>query len=229
MCLGSFLPACYDGPPAKRNRMDQEILQNLQIAYDLAAETRDRQTRAKWKTMERDRFLPLLIERRFTRLLEIGAGTGMDGLFFKRNSLQVHCIDISQENVTRCRKKGLSAEVMDCTKMSFSSAMFDAAYALNSLLHIPHTDFEGVLKQISAVLIPKGLVYLGQYGGTESEGIWDDDPYRPKRFFSFLTDSQLQEISKRYFRVIEFRTIQLENIGSLHFQSLVMEKMEFPS
>jgi hypothetical protein len=62
---------------------------------------------------------------------------------------------------------------------------------MNSLLHLPKTEFPGVLRRIDGLLKPGGLVFVGVYGGYESEGIWEKDSYRPQRFFSFFTDEEL--------------------------------------
>jgi SAM-dependent methyltransferase len=206
--------------------VDREILRNLQIAYDQAAEARDQQARDRWKQRERDRFLSLLRERDVHNLLEIGPGPGPDSIFFKENGLAVRGIDLSEENAARCLKKGVTTAVMDCTQIAFREAAFEAAYTFNCLLHIPHADIERVLGGVRKILKPGGLFYLGQYGGTQSEGIWEEDHYRPKRFFAFLTDDQIQTRCAHHFHILDFQTIPLENMESFHFQSLILEKTE---
>jgi SAM-dependent methyltransferase len=69
--------------------------------------------------------------------LEIGAGTGNDGLYFQNNGLDVTCTDLSPDMVNLCREKGLKAYVMDFLSLDFPPGSFDAIYALNCLLHVP--------------------------------------------------------------------------------------------
>jgi hypothetical protein len=80
-----------------------------------------------------------------------------------------------------------------------------------------------VLKGIRAVLKPKGLFYMGVYGGPESEGIWEDDTYTPKRFFSFYPDERIQKIVSDFFEIFYFKAIPLEE-GRPHFQSMILRK-----
>ncbi|TMD70000.1 MAG: class I SAM-dependent methyltransferase [Chloroflexi bacterium] len=44
-------------------------------------------------------------------MLEIGAGTGNDSLFFRDNGLHVVCTDLSPAMVDLCTEKGLEAYV----------------------------------------------------------------------------------------------------------------------
>jgi SAM-dependent methyltransferase len=207
-------------------RMDQEKLDRLRKAYNLAAPERENRERDRWKMDERRRFLSLVLKERVKHILEIGSGTGWDSLYFKEHGLDVHCIDLSEENVALCRQKGLSAEVMDITRLTFDPAEFEGVFTFNCLLHVPMEDFNRVLKQIREIMKPGGLFYLGQYGGIQSEGVWAEDYYQPKRFFSFLLDEQIQEICARFFHIRVFRTLQVETLKSLHFQSLILEKTE---
>jgi ubiquinone/menaquinone biosynthesis C-methylase UbiE len=62
-------------------------------------------------------------------LLEVGAGTGQDSIFFQVNGLAVAATDLSPGMVESCRRKGLEAYVMDLKDLSFPAESFDAAYA----------------------------------------------------------------------------------------------------
>ncbi|WP_192894538.1 hypothetical protein [Paenibacillus contaminans] len=73
------------------------------------------------------------------------------------------------------------------------------------------------------VLVPNGIMYLGLYGGYDSEGVWEEDWCEPKRFFSFYSDTSIQEIVTSYFKLESFRTIS-KGEGNLHFQSILLRK-----
>jgi SAM-dependent methyltransferase len=129
--------------------------------------------------------------------------------------------------VALCESKGLAARVMDLADLDFPPDTFDAVYAVNCLLHVPDRELPGVLRGVRAVLRPGGLFYLGVYGGIDHEGVWEDDPYEPKRFFSFRTDERMREIVAGAFEVHTFRRISLDGRGDgLHFQSLVLRKRQ---
>ena len=125
--------------------------------------------------------------------------------------------------VKLCQQKGLSAFLMDFYNLGFCAVSFDAIWALNCLLHIPKKELPGVLQGIQDVLKPEGLFYMGVYGGRDFEGVWQEDFYTPKRFFSFYPDQRIQEIVEDFFEILYFKGISLEP-GKAHFQSMILKK-----
>jgi SAM-dependent methyltransferase len=92
----------------------QRVVAGLRRAYGpAAAAERDVRGKEAFKIDERQRFLDLLRERDATSLLEVGAGTGHDSLYFQRQGLRVLCTDLSPAMVELCRAKGLDARVAD--------------------------------------------------------------------------------------------------------------------
>lgn len=201
-----------------------QIKANLIETYNKNAAAREAASIESWKLELRADFLSLIKEENKSSLLEIGPGNGKDSLFFQENGLRVKAIDLTPEFVKICLQKGLDAQVMDMAELSFEEESFDAVYALNSLLHIPKKELPKVLKNIQTVLKPNGLFYMGVYGSeTESEHIWENDPYTPKRFFSFYSDEHLQELTSQYFELISFKKITFEG-NQPHFQRLILRK-----
>ena len=204
--------------------MDKETRIDLRIAYDRQAADRDAASVAEWKIKERADFLSMLKKEGKQTLLEIGSGPGRDGLFFLENVLKVTCIDLSPENIHLCREKGLTAYVMDMGNMFFPDKSFDAAYSLNSLLHLAKVELPGVLKDIYYLLKPGGLFYMGVYGGNDFEGFRENDVTIPPRFFSYHTDNHLLEVVGEVFEILDFRRVQYREDASHHFQSLFLKK-----
>lgn len=205
--------------------VEDEPRKGLRRAYDRKARERDLNAVQPWKAAERLRFLTLLKGEGRHTLLELGAGPGKDGEFFRDQGLDVVCIDLSPEMVALCESKGLAARVMDLSDLDFPRETFDAVYTLNCLLHLPERELPDALGGIRTTLKPGGLFYLGVYGGRDHEGVWEDDPYEPKRFFSFRTDERMQEIVASAFEVHSFRRVALDGrTDGLHFQSLILRK-----
>src|SRR5687768_9307074 len=96
-----------------------QIKSNLIEAYNKHAADREAYTVESWKLELRDDFLSLIKEENKTSLLEIGPGAGKDSLFFQENGLRVKCIDLSPELIKICLQKGLDAQAMDMTELSF--------------------------------------------------------------------------------------------------------------
>ncbi len=202
----------------------QQAITNLREAYSReSASVRDRSTKEDWKLAERQQFLDLLQQEGKKTLLEIGAGTGTDGLFFQNSGIQVVCTDLSPAMVELCREKGLEAYVMDFLNLDFPLASFEAIYALNCLLHVPTNDLPVVLEKLWLLLCPDGLFFLGVYGGKEEEGIHEDDWHQPPRFFAHHTEEFMKQAVSPFFEIISFKTIPLEN-PKWHFQSMVLRR-----
>ena len=113
---------------------------------------------------------------------------------------------------------------MDMSNMFFPDNSFDAAYSLNSLLHLSKAELPGVLKDIYYLLKPGGLFYMGVYGGNDFEGFRENDVTIPPRFFSYHTDNHLLEVVGEVFEILDFRRVQYREDASHHFQSLFLKK-----
>lgn len=202
------------------------VREQLRAAYDNGAAERDRRSAAKpaWKETLRANFLERLQAEGKTQLLEIGAGTGQDSLFFQEHGLCVVATDLSAEMVRRCREKGLTAHQRDFLNLGFPAEAFDAVYAMNCLLHVPNADLPRVLRAIHAVMRPGALFFLGVYGGAGEEGIAPDDWHQPPRFFSWRTDEQIQQFVQEHFVIEHFRTLDIES--EYHYQALTLRKDE---
>lgn len=114
---------------------------------------------------------------------------------------------------------------MDVCQLQFPANSFDAVFSLNCLLHLPKAQFLIALQQIHSVLKMGGLFYLGVYGGYDFAGIWEEDSYEPKRYFSFYTDEAMQKIVQDQFELLSFKTIPFSDADSqLHFQTMLLKK-----
>ncbi|MEU4217759.1 class I SAM-dependent methyltransferase [Actinoplanes sp. NPDC026623] len=197
-----------------------EVLDPLRQAYDTRADWRDGLAKEPWKVEERQAFRDRLAPG--ARLLEVGAGTGQDSVFFQREGLAVVAADLSPVMVEHCRAKGLEAHVMDFLHLDFAAGSFDAVFAMNCLLHVPNRDLPAVLAAIRAVLRPGGHFFVGTYGAEESrEGPIDGDQHVPPRFFSWRTDEQLLGFAAAArFDVVDFHPVDTGR--GYRFQSLTL-------
>ncbi len=155
-------------------------------------------------------------------LLEIGCGPGWDAQFFQSQGLRVLAVDNTPTMVNLTEEKGIAAQVLDCYDLDQINERFDAVYTMNCLLHIPKQDFDRILLLISRRLKENGLMYIGIWGDQNFEGIWEQDKYEPKRFFSFWKTEALLEILQRSFRLEYYR--RLEPHEGRIFSSLIVRK-----
>jgi SAM-dependent methyltransferase len=195
-----------------------DVVGSLRAAYDGGAARRDRMDKMPWKLAERAAFVQRLRDQRCTCLLELGAGTGQDSVYFQDHGLEVVATDLSPTMVAYCRDKGVDARVMDFLHLDFPPASFDA---VNCLLHVPNADLPAVLQAIHGLLRPGGLFFLGVYGGQGDEGTAEDDLLDPPRFFSWRTDEQIQRFARQSFDIVDFHVVEHDEI---HFQSLTLAR-----
>ena len=204
--------------------MYRDITEMLRTAYDRKVAEREAKETDQWKAEVRQGFLELLRAEGKSKLLEVGAGTGVHGLFFKDAGLDVVSTDLSQAMVDSCRAKGLDARQVDFLSLDLVDE-FDAVFALNCFLHVPRDDLPNVLTIMRQVLNPNGLLFWGQYGGVDHQGLLESDHYEPKRFFSMLTDDALQAAGDAVFQSVSFTTVEVTRGWEQHFQSSIWRRL----
>lgn len=198
-----------------------EIIGTLRQAYDAKVDERSSGHDAEWKEAEREAFLARLRAAGASTLLEIGAGTGIHGRWFADRGLDVVCTDLSPAMVEHCRSIGLEAHVQDFLSLDLGRT-FDAVFAMNCLLHVPHAEIDAVLRSIASCVRPGGLLFWGQYGGEDREGPLPDDHYEPKRFFSSFTDEQVLAVATAVFDLVDFHQVGFDDWTNGHFQALTL-------
>jgi hypothetical protein len=72
-------------------------------------------------------------------------------------------------------------------------------------------------------MAPGALFYLGQYGGEDHEGPFDNDIYTPARYFSMLTDGALQAAASEVFEQVDFRKVPVDAPNE-YFQALILRR-----
>jgi SAM-dependent methyltransferase len=203
-----------------------DVIEQLRNAYARSASKRDQMIKHDWKLDERAGFLARLSPG--SRLLEVGAGTGQDAVFFRDNGLDVVATDLTPEMVARCTEKGLVAHVRDVMDLGFDDATFDAVWTINCLLHVPTDTLPAALAEIARVVRPDGVLYLGVYS-TEPpfEGLDTDDTHDPQRFFAFRTDDVMLGAVGERFDVIAFHTFEIPaqtRVRTFRFQSITARR-----
>ena len=200
-----------------------QFTNTLVRSYEKYAHERASHSPDEFKVQERSEFLQFLKREGRETLLEIGCGHGQDALFFQAQGFRVLAVDNTPAMVKLTAEKGVPAQVLDCYNLDEISGCFDAVYTMNCLLHIPKQDFDQVLRLISERLNENGLMYLGIWGDQDFEGIWEQDIYEPKRFFSFWKTKALLEVLQRSFRLEYYR--RLEPREGRIFNSFIVRKI----
>ena len=199
-----------------------QFTDGLVKTYEKYAHERASHSPDGFKVQERSEFLKFLRDEGRETLLEIGCGPGRDAQFFQSQGLRVLAVDNTPTMVKLTAEKGVPAQVLDCYNLDEIHERFDAVYTMNCLLHIPKRDIDQILHLISRRLNESGLMYLGIWGDKNFEGIWEEDKYEPKRFFSFWKIEALLEVLHRLFRLEYYR--RLEPHEGRIFNSFIVRK-----
>lgn len=201
------------------------ICESLKAAYDRSVDERESNETQDWKKRVRSEFLALLQSEGKSTLLEVGAGTGVHGLYFQAAGMDVWCTDLSPAMVERCRSKGLRATQADFLSVGTMGA-FDAIFSMNCFLHVPPDRLGEVLCEMRKSLAAGGLLYWGQYGGTSYTGTLETDNYEPKRYFSMLTDDELISVGAQAFELVFFDSMVVDRSWDQRFQSSVWRRAD---
>jgi SAM-dependent methyltransferase len=167
---------------------------DLVMAYDADVERRDAMTPAQWRIDTMDTFARSLEAENARAVLELGCGTGQLAQYFSTLGFDV-------------RDRGVTAEVADFASLPFPKATFDAAFAVNSLLHVPPAELRDVLSEIARVLRPGAVFMIVVWGGATREGTVGDEWLDPPRYFASYTDDDLLALETPGFTLAAFETL----------------------
>nr|WP_281372182.1 class I SAM-dependent methyltransferase [Modestobacter versicolor] len=154
----------------------------------------------------RQEFARLLTGEQRHRVLELGAGPGVDAAELHRAGLQVTAVDLSVTAAGLCRSAGVDAAVASVLALPFADGAFDAGWTMSTLLHVPDADVHRALEEVARVLRPGAPLAVGLWAGADVEGPRPDDDFDPPRFFSLRSDARVRQVLGRHGRVERFDT-----------------------
>lgn len=201
--------------------MTNDHLSAMAAAYDARVQDREAAGEPEWRDDIRRDFIDRLPAG--ARVVEVGAGVGYTARWFHDQGLDVLATDLSPGNVEMIRAKGVPAEVRDMADLQLPDRSVDGVWAASCLMHVPTATVPQVLAEIARVLTVDGWFWVGTWGSDEgSEGIWEDDPSEPKRFYAIRTDEVMRSLYADHFEVVSFDTFSpMDEIG-WHYQSALL-------
>lgn len=155
---------------------------------------------------QRERFIARLKAEGRHALLEIGTGSGLDGLRFVQAGIRYTGVDLSEEQVRIATARGLDVSVASARNLPFADGAFPALWSMSTLLHIPNRDIDDVVRELVRVAAPGAPIAVGLWSGEDEEVLNPEDRIRPPRFFSRRSDAALLQIFGRHGEIEEFVT-----------------------
>ncbi|BAS07874.1 demethylrebeccamycin-D-glucose O-methyltransferase [Arthrobacter sp. Hiyo4] len=155
---------------------------------------------------QRERFISLLKSEGRHDILEIGSGTGLDGLKFVQAGIRYTGVDLSEGHVRQARSMGLAVSVASARRLPFADGAFPAVWSMSTLLHIPATDIDGVVRELVRVAAPNAPIAVGLWSGDDEEVLNPEDDLEPRRFFSRRSDETVRRVFGRHGAIEDFVT-----------------------
>jgi SAM-dependent methyltransferase len=113
------------------------------------------------------RILPLLRERKASRVLDLGSGSGRHVVFLASNGFSVFGIDGSPRGMEMARQwlqeEGLSADLRigDITQtLPYEDDFFDAVFSIQVIHHARIATIQEIIREIERVLKKEGLIFI---------------------------------------------------------------------
>jgi SAM-dependent methyltransferase len=154
---------------------------------------------------QRRRFIALLKSEGRHSILEIGTGTGLDGLTFVQAGIHYTGVDVAEGQVRRARARGLDVSVAGARELPFPDNSFPAMWCMGALLHVPAGDIDAVLAELVRVCAPGALIAVGLWSGNDEEELNPEDDVVP-RFSCRRTDATVREVFGRHCAIEDFVT-----------------------
>jgi SAM-dependent methyltransferase len=144
-----------------------------------------------------------LTELKGKDILDLGSGPGFHSRYFLDRGYQVLAVDNSPAMVELCRKKDVPAKEMDMENLDLKGSRFDGIWAYASLLHLPKEKIPGVIKDLTALLRPRGCLGLAVKEG-QNQGFKNYKDYPgAKRWFTYLSDQEIKHMFRQNFTLID--------------------------
>jgi SAM-dependent methyltransferase len=105
-------------------------------------------------------------------ILDLGCGPGRDLRHFRSLGHEAVGLDGSQEFVAMARAfSGCEVLHQNFLALALPEARFDGVFANASLFHVPSRELPRVLRELSATLRPRGVLFCSNPRGNNEEGL----------------------------------------------------------
>lgn len=168
------------------------------------------------RTRLHSEFAELLLREGRSSVLEIGCGTGQDGVAFTTAGLDHTGVDLTPESVEHCRRLGLTATVASVLELPFPDDTFEAGWTMSTLMHLAHDDLAPALAESARVLRPGAPFAVGVWGSRErGEHLYTNE--FGARYFGTSDDTTLQATLRTVGTIERFDTWPAPDTD-LHYQ-----------
>jgi SAM-dependent methyltransferase len=181
--------------------------------YNAEARGRLRVAQGELRHALRARFVDRLRQEERRRMVDVGAGPGLDTVELASEGFDVVGVDLAFENGRAMRERGLRAVTASLYALPFPSAAFEALWTMSTFVHVPKNRFDAAMTEMTRLVAPGGLMGIGTWGGRDFEGTLETGELRPNRFFSHVPHERWRSMLARHGDVEVFDTFAPDDGG----------------
>jgi len=190
--------------------------------YEAEARERRRNIQGEMRSHVRTRFADLLTEERRRRLVDVGAGPGLDVVKWQRDGFEVVGVDLVPANVALMRERGLVGVAASLYQLPLRTGAFDALWTMSTFVHVPHERFDEAITEMLRVVRPGAPLAIGTWGGVDFEGVPEFGDLRPYRFFSLATHDRWREMLSKHGEPEVFETFAPHSTSGWEYQFAIL-------
>lgn len=193
--------------PTDAARAQQSALDaDLTAYYGAEARAGLRVDHGEHRRALRQRFADLLTAERRHRIVDVGAGPGLDTVLWRADGFDVIGLDLVEAHGVLMRSRGLDAAVGSLYELPFASGSFDALWTMSTFVHVPHDRGDAAIEELLRVVRPGAPLGIGTWGGLDFEGRSEFGEIQPYRFFSLASHDRWRATLERHGTVEAFET-----------------------
>lgn len=194
----------------------------LTAYYEAEARGRHRVDLGELRTSLREEFASTLRSEGRSRLVDVGAGPGLDAAQWRSDGFDVVGLDLAHANVELMRDGGLVGVTGSLHRLPFRSGSFDALWTMSTLVHVPDRHVDAALAELVRVVAPGAPVGIGTWGGRDFEGAPEVGEIRPYRFFSLRSHDRWRNVLAGHGTVETFRSFDPHAVSGWEYQFAVI-------
>ncbi|MCW1907934.1 MAG: methyltransferase domain-containing protein [Candidatus Saccharibacteria bacterium] len=165
-------------------------------AYDRYADVYDQEVVDFWEQFPTEFIQAFQEQAPGNRVLNLGSGSGRDAVLLRQLGFEVTCVDASAAMVDMTRMLGFTSVQADFRTLDFTPESFDGIWAYTSLIHIPKSEAEEVLRSVRGLIPAGGVLALGVIQGDHDGMVTRDSMPDEARYFKFYTADELRGMAE---------------------------------
>jgi SAM-dependent methyltransferase len=164
--------------------LDRATIADLRAYYEREAELGRRGPVGANRLAVRNEFIELLGREGRHRILDLGAGPGIDVIGFVEAGIECIGVDLAVGNSKLAAGRGLCVVTGSISTPPFRPSSFDAGWSMSTFMHVHEEDAANVARAMAEPLRAGAPLMVGLWGGARRDEIDTTQLEGEQRLFS---------------------------------------------